>query len=165
MRHYALYHSHDYFRNRSVWILVSPRPQSRVEKKALDFVMDNRKSPILARSQSWMDELFCVTCMEGWKPYVDFYEGKLEAVVSEHPRKVYGDGQTVTGPAYRRASYPAGTPRATCPTDQATYSSLRVDSFGSYPPSRRRRMHCSNCGICTAIQPPRSAMIARESMP
>lgn len=57
----------------------------------MEYINDQHHIEALVESRNWLDELVCSTVMEGWAPYLDYYEGVLEAVVSAVLRVVRTD--------------------------------------------------------------------------
>lgn len=81
IRQYGLYHSYDRFRGQSVWVLVSPLPGSKVEKRALQCLSDLARLQVRREMPFWLDALLFATSVGDWHAYMTNYERQIEAVV------------------------------------------------------------------------------------
>ena len=83
VRQCALYHSYNKQDNQSIYILISPVPQSKAEMSILESMKTLEGHPGGYHDPLWINQVLWDCYLEGWKPYLTFYEDKLQALVSE----------------------------------------------------------------------------------
>ncbi|KAK3707673.1 hypothetical protein LTR37_012021 [Vermiconidia calcicola] len=69
--------------NQSIYILISPIPQSKAEISILESMKALSAHPGGYHDPFWINQVLWDCYLEGWKPYLTFYEDKLQALVSE----------------------------------------------------------------------------------
>ncbi|KAK3704620.1 hypothetical protein LTR37_013719 [Vermiconidia calcicola] len=83
VRQCALYHSYNKQDNQSIYILISPVPQSKAEMSILESMKTLEGHPGGYHDPLWINQVLWDCYLEGWKPYLTFYEDKLQALSSK----------------------------------------------------------------------------------
>jgi hypothetical protein len=81
VRKFALYHSFDLCKRRSVYILVSPNQNSRAKVDAMKWMEEAQNNDDVYNGHFAIHDLLLSYHIENWKPYVNFYEKQMLKLV------------------------------------------------------------------------------------
>ena len=82
VRQCALYHRYNVSQKNSVYVLISPVPQSQIEADVLEWIKTSQSAVYSHQDHLRVNQVLWTSYLDNWKPYMNFYEEKLQSLVS-----------------------------------------------------------------------------------